>query len=68
MDRTVIFILLGAAYIVGVLSGVFSCCLMVASGRYHEQEEQFIGRKEDESQGHESPEDDQRRACRKEPE
>ena len=54
MDRTVIFILLGAAYIVGVLSGVFSCCLMVASGRYHEQEEQFIGRKEDESQGPET--------------
>ena len=67
MDRTVIFILLGVAYIVGVLSGVFSCCLMVASGRYHEQEERFIGRTEDESQGQESPEDDQRRACRKEP-
>ena len=68
MDIFVWFILLGGAYIFGMLSGVFTSCLMIASGRYHEEEEKFIGRTADEEQGKESSEDDQRWSGGREPE
>lgn len=47
MDRLICLVLMGGAYIVGMLSGVFTSCLMIASGRYHEEEEKLIGTAED---------------------
>lgn len=52
MDTRIWILFIGIAFMIGMLSGVFSCCLMVASGRYHEKEEEMnIGKAEDESQG-----------------
>ena len=59
MDRLICLVLMGGAYIVGMLSGVFTSCLMIASGRYHE---------EDEKPSQESPEDDQRWSGGRKPE
>lgn len=61
-------VLMGGAYIVGMLSGVFTSCLMIASGRYHEEEEKLIGTAEDEKPSQESPEDDQRWSGGRKPE
>ena len=68
MDRLICLVLMGGAYIVGMLSGVFTSCPMIASGRYHEEEEKLIGTAEDEKSSQESPEDDQRWSCGRKPE
>ena len=68
MDRLICHVLMGGAYIVGMLSGVFTSCLMIASGRYHEEEEKLIGTAEDEKPSQESPEDDQRWSGGRKPE
>lgn len=68
MDRLICLVLMGGAYIVGMLSGVFTSCLMIASGRYHEEEEKLIGTAEYEKPSQESPEDDQRWSGGRKPE